>query len=203
MAHHIVTFSFSFLLHCFIILLHLDSPFFYLSELCSFRMYIFLPNQVNCILLSSFELKAILLISSVKTLCVSLLNLCWVFNISLFFINSLWIPLRLQHFIFSNCFVLFSSWVASKHFYLTHFCPFFFFIFFAIIFKKLSAFPLIPTSYFIIFPPNLSFVKPITFLCFPFSNVWSHISCFNIFCNVFIDITCFYGDNKIICFHIT
>ena len=36
-------------------------------------------------MLSLFELKAILLISSVKTLCLSLLNFCCVFNINLLF----------------------------------------------------------------------------------------------------------------------
>ena len=46
-------------------------------------------ESVDCILLSLFELKAILLISSVKTLCFSLLNICCIFNIDLsFFINS-------------------------------------------------------------------------------------------------------------------
>ena len=38
-------------------------------------------ESIDYILLSSFELKAILLISSVKTLCLSLLNLCCVFHI--------------------------------------------------------------------------------------------------------------------------
>ena len=44
---------------------------------------------IDCILLSSFELKAMLLISLVETLCLSLLNLCCVFNIDLLcFTNS-------------------------------------------------------------------------------------------------------------------
>ena len=47
-------------------------------------------ESIDCILLSSSEPKAILLIFSVKTLCLSLLNFCCVFNISLlFFMNSL------------------------------------------------------------------------------------------------------------------
>ena len=47
-------------------------------------------ESIDCILLSSFELKGIMSVSSVKTLCLSLLNLCCVFNISLlFFMNSL------------------------------------------------------------------------------------------------------------------
>ena len=40
-------------------------------------------GSIDCTLLSSFELKAILLISPVKTLCLSLLNLYSVFNIDL------------------------------------------------------------------------------------------------------------------------
>ena len=42
-------------------------------------------ESADCILLALFELKAILSISSVKPLCFSLLNLCCVFNIILFF----------------------------------------------------------------------------------------------------------------------
>ena len=50
--------------------------------------FLFIPDaygsieSIDCILLSSFELKAILLVSSIKTLCFSLLNLCCVFNIN-------------------------------------------------------------------------------------------------------------------------
>ena len=40
-------------------------------------------ESIDCILLLSFELKTILLISSIKTLCLSLSNLCCVFNINL------------------------------------------------------------------------------------------------------------------------
>ena len=47
-------------------------------------------ESIDCNLLSSFKLKAVLLISSVKTLCFALLNLCRVFNITLlFFMNTL------------------------------------------------------------------------------------------------------------------
>ena len=47
-------------------------------------------ESIDCILLSSIELKAILLISSVKTLYLSLLNLYYVCNIIfLYFMNSL------------------------------------------------------------------------------------------------------------------
>ena len=67
---------FNHVLYCFIILLHLiflydilDLPYVYVST-----------ESVDYILLSSFESK--ILISSVKILCFSLLNLCWVFNVS-------------------------------------------------------------------------------------------------------------------------
>ena len=48
-------------------------------------MHIFQIESIDYILLSSFELKTVLLISLVKTLCFSLLNLCFASNISLFF----------------------------------------------------------------------------------------------------------------------
>ena len=57
-------------------------------------------ESIDYILLSSFELKAILLISSVKTLCLSLLNLCCVFNISLGFTNSFLPSLRQSSYFF-------------------------------------------------------------------------------------------------------
>ena len=77
------------LLYCFIILLHLVSSFL-LTRSLLFR-YVYVPiESIDWILLSSFELKANLLISSVKT-CLSLLNLCCDFIISfLFFMNSFW-----------------------------------------------------------------------------------------------------------------
>ena len=72
-------------LNRFIILLHLIRSF---SLTRSFLAYVYIES-IDCILLSSFDFKAILLISSVKTLCLSLLNLCCVFRINLLFlINS-------------------------------------------------------------------------------------------------------------------
>ena len=62
-------------------------------------------------LLTSFESKAICLIFSVKTLRVSLQNLCYVFNISLFFFANSFLPsLRLSALIsfFSKWFISFS-----------------------------------------------------------------------------------------------
>ena len=52
---------------------------------CTYVSIDYVIKSIDCIILSSFELKAILLISSVKALCLSLPNLCCVFNISLLF----------------------------------------------------------------------------------------------------------------------
>ena len=96
-------------------------------------------ESIDCILLSSFELKAILLISSVKTLCLSLLNLCCVFNTSLFFMNYFLSSLRHQFLSFLNSllyfqfYMLLSIFIVSKLkvsfsffslflFYLHHYC---------------------------------------------------------------------------------
>ena len=77
------------LLDCFIIVLHLISSFSLTRSL--FIPYVYVSiESIDCILLSSFELKAILLISSVNTLCLSFLNRWSVFNINLlFFMSSL------------------------------------------------------------------------------------------------------------------
>ena len=62
---------------------------------------------IDCILLSSFELKSILLISLGKTLCLSLLNLCLVFNITFsYFVISL--RLSTSIFFFSKELIIFS-----------------------------------------------------------------------------------------------
>ena len=58
---------------------------------CSFHIYICF-YQIDSFLLLSFELKVIWSMSSVKILCLSLLNLCCVFNVDqLFFMNCLWL----------------------------------------------------------------------------------------------------------------
>ena len=70
------------------LLLHLISSFLHGKSLFILCAYVSTKSN-DCIFLSSFELNAILLISSVKALCFSLLNLCCVFNVSLlFFVNS-------------------------------------------------------------------------------------------------------------------
>ena len=94
------------ILYCFIIFLHLISSFLHTK-------YLLVPyahasiKSIICILLSSFEIKTILLISSVKTLCLLFLNLCCVFNITLlFFTNSL--RQSTSMLFFSRGFILFS-----------------------------------------------------------------------------------------------
>ena len=106
------------LLYRFIILLHLISSFSFTRSLLVPYAYVSIES-IDCILLSSFELKAILLISSVKTLCFSLLCIWCVCNISLLlFMISLWLFLILSMPIlfFPRWFMLFSSWVTSKQF---------------------------------------------------------------------------------------
>ena len=75
-------------LYCFTILSYLTFSFLPIRSL--FVPYVYVSiESIDCIVLLSFELKAILLNSSVKILWLLLLNLCGVFNINLlFFINS-------------------------------------------------------------------------------------------------------------------
>ena len=73
-------------------------------------------QQLDCILLLLLALNAILLTSSVSTLFFMPLNLC-VFNFDLLpFKNSLRFSFRLSPspILFSKCFILFSSWSASR-----------------------------------------------------------------------------------------
>ena len=80
---------FNYYLYCFIVILHVISSFSLARSLLVPYAYVSIEST-DCILLSSFELKAILLISSAKILCLSLLNRYFVFNIHLlFFMNSL------------------------------------------------------------------------------------------------------------------
>ena len=57
--------------------------FFLLTKSLLVRYKYVSIKSIDCTILSSFELKEILLIPSVKTLCLSLLNLCCVSNIDL------------------------------------------------------------------------------------------------------------------------
>ena len=102
----------------FIIWLHL---FFFLFTRSFLIWYAYISIKlIDYIFLSSFELKAILLIFSVITLRLSLLNLSCVFNIDLlFFVNSLWSFLRhsMSVLFFRTWSVLFSIWVASNSYH--------------------------------------------------------------------------------------
>ena len=135
-------------------------------------------KSISCILLSSFELDAILLISLVETLSLSNLNLCCVFVISLFFVNSFLSSLRQAKSIsfFSKWFAVFSIWDALKHFlffkfkfsfYDTYFVPFVFYIHHKYLLNNYMLFSLNQTNFFMIFPPNSSFINPTTCLFFP------------------------------------
>ena len=76
----------------FYYIVHLISYFLYIRSLLVPCVYVSIGSTdlISLILLSSFGFKAILSISSVKTLCLSRLDLCCVFDISLLFlINSL------------------------------------------------------------------------------------------------------------------
>ena len=91
--------------HFRIVLLYCYIWFFlsYILNLYSSYMHVSIKS-IDCILLSSSELKAILLITSVKTICFSFLNLCCVFDISLFFMNSFFF-FEMVYFIFNlRCF---------------------------------------------------------------------------------------------------
>ena len=71
-------------LYCFIMFLYLVSSFSLTRSLLIPYAYVFIIS-IDCILSVSFDFKVILLISSVKTLYLSLSYLCFVFNINLFF----------------------------------------------------------------------------------------------------------------------
>ena len=88
-----------------LILLHLITSFLHTRSLLVPFSYISIQS-IDWILLSLLALIAILLTSSVNTLCFSLLNLRCDFNIYLsLFMSSLWFPLELF-----TSFLLFSSW---------------------------------------------------------------------------------------------
>ena len=97
-------------LYRFIILLHLISCFSLTRSLIVPYAHISI-EPIDCILSLSFELRAILLIYSVKTLCLLLINLCYIFNIDLVFLMTCLRFLRLSMLIlfFSRYFILLSS----------------------------------------------------------------------------------------------
>ena len=81
---HSCTHQINHFFYCFIILLHWISSFSLIRYL--FVQYVYVSiESIHCILLESFQPKAISLIASAKTLCLSLLNLCCIFDINLLF----------------------------------------------------------------------------------------------------------------------
>ena len=99
----------------YVILSHCCNYFFLLHSSLLVPLAYACFKSIDCILLSSLELKSILLIYSVKIFCVSLLNLCCVFNISsLFLMNSS--ELSTSVLFLSKYFILFSISAASKQF---------------------------------------------------------------------------------------
>ena len=128
----------------FVILLRLIFSFLHIRPLVVPYAYVSI-EPIHCIILSSFELKAILLISSVKRLCLSLLSLCCVFSISLlFFMNSFWSSLRLSTsiFFFLKKFIFLSIWAVSKQFLKSWNLSFLFMTHFFALFAFLSSSPL-------------------------------------------------------------
>ena len=102
----------------FIMFLHLIS--FFLDSRSLFVLYAYVSiESIDYFLFSSFKLKAILVISSLKTLCFSLLNLCFVFRISIFFYEFLVIFFKTMYanFIFLYKWLFLSwSWIALHYF---------------------------------------------------------------------------------------
>ena len=86
----------NYFLYHFIILLHLIFPFSLTRSSIVPYAYVSIES-IDCNFLSVVEVKAIFLISSMKTLCLSPLKLCCIFNIDLLFlVNSLWFYLILS-----------------------------------------------------------------------------------------------------------
>ena len=112
-----------YILYCFITLLHLISS---LSLTKSFFVpYAYVSiESIDFILLLLFEHKAILLTSLVKTLCLSLLELCWFFNIDLLFFYKFfmtfyvnWIFLCKIYFILKKEFSFHDTLLCVFHFF--------------------------------------------------------------------------------------
>ena len=90
-------------LHCFVLLLHLVSFFFfYISNLYVPYAYVSIKSM-DCILLLSLTLNTIFLISLVNTLFFLLLNFCYAFYTKAICVN--FITLGMVYFIFKlSCF---------------------------------------------------------------------------------------------------
>ena len=97
-------------LHRFIILLHLIYFF-------SFTRSLLVPYAywIDCVLLSSFELNTILLISSVTTLIVSLLNFCCVGNIDLLLLMKCFKTIFVNFIFFKVTYFLVKYQILFQH----------------------------------------------------------------------------------------
>ena len=171
-------------------------------------------ESIDCILLWSFVLKAILLIASVKRLRLSLLNLCCVFSIFLFFTNSL--RLSTLNFFFSKYFNFLSILAAFKQFlsswnlsflFMTHVFVPFAFLFSSMFFLISYMFLLLIQQTFsrFVLLIHLSFVQ-LLFFSFSFRQQSVYLKCqifFKIFCNAFVNIICFHMNNEAVCIHLT
>ena len=128
-------------MYCLIILLCLIFSFLNIRSLLVPCGYVSI-RSIDCFRLSSFELKRISLITSVKTLCHSLLNVCCVFNISsIFFTISFLSSIRQYSSIFFFCmwFILFLIWDYFKYFLYSLNLRFLFMIHFFVPFAFLSS----------------------------------------------------------------
>ena len=105
--------------------------YFYLISSFLHTKGLFIPyayvsiKSIDCIALSSFVLKAILLISSLKTLHLSLLNFAVfsILSISYIIFFEFFKAIYISY-IFSFFFVLFSIWAVSKQFCIAIKCTF-------------------------------------------------------------------------------
>ena len=141
--------------YCIVLLFsYIKSLPFHLLDLCLFHMDIFLLNQLIVFFLSSFELKANLLISSVKsnvfissvkTLSLSLLNICCVFNFFTVFyeLNSLWpfLDNLCQFYFFLNNLFYYQVELLPSSFYNLQVKVFFLWHTFFLLFGFLSSLP--------------------------------------------------------------
>ena len=103
--------KFNHFLYRFITLLHLISSFSLTRSLLVPYVYVFIES-IDCILLSSFKAKEILLMFSVKAICLSLLNSCCVFKIDILSLMSffmIFLTLSMLTLCFCRWFILFSS----------------------------------------------------------------------------------------------
>ena len=168
--------------------------------------YAFLSNQLIAFFYYHLDLKQIYLFYSVKALHLSLLNVCCIFNIDLFFLmNCLWPFLKtiLVSLIFfqDNLFHFQLLLESSYDFKVTFSFYYTFFVLFHLQYHHLLSkykFLLLAQKMLSLFFQLIHLLLiQIVFNFFSFIQwsisflIWSIKSCFNIFCNVFIIIIWF------------